>query len=54
MDTIIKTVGGAVAGLLMGWAGTAMTLVGDVSALKASMARIETRLDALVIQGARK
>lgn len=54
MDGIVKAVGGAVVGLVVGWAGTAVTLVGDVSALKASMARVEQRLDTLVTQGARK
>lgn len=41
MDAIVKAVIGAVAGSVIGWAATALTLVGRVSAIEASQARIE-------------
>lgn len=35
----------ALAGLVVGWAGTALTLTGRVSAIEATLVRIEARLD---------
>lgn len=35
----------ALAGAVIGWAGNALTLAGRVTAIEASLIRIETRLD---------
>lgn len=35
----------ALAGVVIGWAGTALTLTGRVSAIEATLVRIEARLD---------
>lgn len=44
-DTITKALVAAVAGGVVGWTGTALTLGGRVTAVEASLARIETKLD---------
>jgi hypothetical protein len=44
---VATAVASVVAGAVIGWAGTALTLVGDVNAMKTSMHNIEQRLDAM-------
>lgn len=44
-DTIMKAVAAAVAGGLVGWTSSALTLTGRVTAIEQSLARIEARLD---------
>jgi hypothetical protein len=43
-ETLVKAVAGAVLGLVVGWGGNALTLSGRVSAIEASLVRIEARL----------
>lgn len=40
-----KAIGTAVAGALIGWTASALTLTGRVTAIEASLVRIEARLD---------
>lgn len=40
----------AVVGLVVGWAGTALTLTGRVSAIEATLTRIEARLYPAAVQ----
>lgn len=47
METVLKAAAGAIVGALVGWAGTALTLVGEVKAIKGAVDRIEQRVDAL-------
>ena len=44
MDQLIKAAGGAAVGLVLGWVGNSLTLGGRVSAIEASLVRIEARL----------
>lgn len=46
-ETIIKAAAGALAGAVIGWAGTALTLVGRVSAIEASQLRTEAQIAAI-------
>lgn len=41
MESVGKAIIGAVAGSVIGWAATALTLVGRVSAIEAGQSRIE-------------
>lgn len=43
-ETIVKAAGTALAGAVIGWAGTALTLVGRVSAIEASQVRTEAAI----------
>jgi hypothetical protein len=43
-DTVLKTVGSALVGLLLGWGANALTLSGRVTAIEATLIRIEARL----------
>lgn len=43
-EKIMGAVAAAVAGLLVGWAGNALTLTGRVTAMEAQLTRIENRL----------
>ena len=43
-ETLVKAAAGALAGAVIGWAGTALTLVGRVSAIEASQLRTEAQL----------
>lgn len=52
METIIKAAAGAAVGVVLGWAGTALTLVGKVGAIEKTLDRIELRLDQ--IQGVKR
>lgn len=45
-DQLLKSIAGSVAGILIGWTGSALTLAGRVTAIEASLTRIEQRLDA--------
>lgn len=47
-DTIIKGIAGAVAGALLTWTASALTLTGRVAAIEASQARIESMVVQLV------
>lgn len=47
METVVKAAAGALVGAVIGWAGTALTLVGEVRAIKDAVGRIEVRVDAL-------
>lgn len=44
MEALGKAVIGAVAGAVIGWASTALTLVGRVAAIEAGQARIEAQI----------
>lgn len=48
---IAEKIVAGVAGVLIGWAGTSLTLVGRVSALEAGQGRIEQMVQQLVQQG---
>lgn len=45
MNDLTKAVAAVVAGGVIGWVANALTLVGRVSAIEASLTRIEARLD---------
>lgn len=47
-EQLLKVVGGAVLGVVVGWGGSALTLSGRVAAIEASQARVEARLDQLI------
>jgi hypothetical protein len=47
METVLITAAGTVIGALVGWVGTALTLVGEVKAIKGAVERIELRMDQL-------
>jgi len=49
-ETLGKAVAGVAAGALIGWAANALTMAGRVSALEASLSRIETTLTVLVMR----
>ena len=49
-ETIIKAAASAAAGMLVGWAGSALTLAGRVDAIERTLNRIESRMDAAVLQ----
>lgn len=44
-ETIAKAIATAAAGAVVGWAGTALTLTGRVSAIEASQARTEAAIE---------
>lgn len=46
-ETVLKAAAGALAGAVIGWAGTALTLVGRVSAIEASQVRTEAAIAAI-------
>jgi hypothetical protein len=46
-ETILKASAAAVAGAVIGWCGTALTLTGRVAAIEASQARTEAAIERL-------
>lgn len=44
-EQLLKTLAGAVAGVLIGWTGSALTLSGRVDAIEHTLARIEAHID---------
>lgn len=46
---VMKAGGGALVGVMLGWAGSALTLQGRVHALESGQAAIVLRLDALLL-----
>lgn len=44
---LVSAAASALLGVLVGWAGSALTLGGRVSAIEAGFSRIEQRLDAI-------
>lgn len=46
-DDLIKIICTALAGAVLGWVGTSMTLVGRVDAIEAAVGRIEAKFDAI-------
>jgi hypothetical protein len=51
MDTIHKAIAAAVAGALVGWTASALTLTGRVTAIEQTLVRIEARLDRVAPAG---
>lgn len=45
-DAVLKAIAAAVVGGIIGWSANALTLTGRVSAIEATLSRIEQRLDA--------
>ncbi len=45
MNDIAKALVGAIAGGVIGWSGTALSMGGRVAAIEATLIRIEKRLD---------
>lgn len=48
LETIIKAGAGAVAGAVVGWAATALTLTGRVDAVEKGLQRVESNLVTLI------
>ncbi|MBP6899528.1 MAG: hypothetical protein KBC73_05535 [Burkholderiaceae bacterium] len=48
-ETILKAGAAAAAGMLVGWAGSALTLAGRVDAIERTLQRIESRMDDAVL-----
>jgi len=44
---LIKLIGGAVVGVVVGWSASALTIAGRVDAVESTLSRIENRLDQL-------
>lgn len=47
-DGLIKVIGSALAGVLLGWGANALTVVGRVAALEVGQTRVEGKLDRLL------
>lgn len=47
-ESLLKAVGAAVLGVVLGWAGNALTLSGRVDAIEKTLARIEAKVEARV------
>lgn len=51
-DAIIKAIGSAIVGGLLGWSANALTLAGRVAAIEAGQTRLEAKVDRLLDRGA--
>lgn len=47
---VAKVVGGVVVGAIVGWSASALTIAGRVDAVEKTLARIESRLDAVIVK----
>lgn len=45
---VAKVVGGVIVGAVVGWSASALTIAGRVDAVEKTLARIESRLDAVI------
>lgn len=45
---VAKVVGGVMVGAIVGWSASALTIAGRVDAVEKTLARIESRLDAVI------
>jgi len=45
---VAKVVGGVIVGAIVGWSASALTIAGRVDAVEKTLARIESRLDAVI------
>lgn len=48
---LLKAIMGVIAGAVLGWSASAMTIAGRVDAVEKTLGRIETRLDELAKGG---